>query len=53
MDAALLFFAFSGTYVLFMMFAYRLAKFFFPKIDAKDEINIIKSRPVRKKMASR
>jgi hypothetical protein len=54
MDAALLFLAFSGTYVLFMFFAYRLAKAFFPKVESKDEnLDIIRSRPVKKRIASR
>jgi hypothetical protein len=54
MDAALLFLAFTGTYVLFMTFAYRLAKLFFPKVDIKDEnLNMIRPRPAKKRMASR
>jgi hypothetical protein len=49
MDAALLFLAFSGTYILFMFFAYRLAKAFFPRVTINDEaFELMKARRAKR-----
>lgn len=56
-DVAVMFLAFIATYFVFMYFAYRLAKIFFPKVDYKVEYSeeeIAKRNTLAKKrMANR
>jgi hypothetical protein len=42
-EVAVLFLAFIATYCVFMYFAYRLAKIFFPTVDEKDSVRSVSS----------